>query len=303
MHNMHPLFIFLLFFLISLSALTLLVLGLLMIIERSIKFYEDIVFRRLKDTVKRNPDIGTKDRDGYYIFQEGNFTVKYMMAYSASAGKQKKISHIFMHRKLAGYEKKLKKFKRAVIKFWRYHKWGYLLQPRSLFPLLSLALLTYLAVFEPEDFKVNRFRWVISGILGIDKENVTVKPDGWVNITGHRITAVDKNYEDISYNVNLFDWFLFDDGYIIRDRGIVQDYDYGIAYYPVVYGENGRIDLNKDGVWIEGKLETSEVNWREDQGTGIRKDRVFGHDLVSFRDHKILIRDKEVRNYRYDSSR
>jgi hypothetical protein len=285
---MHPFLEFILFILLSLSGVVFCILSVLMVMRMVTKIYEGVMFEKLKYIIKRSPGIGLKDEDGNLVFKQGGFVLKYRLIALSSPAGEKKIEIIAREKKLWAYERNFDRVKKAFRDFWLYSKWINLLEPRFFFPLLLTLLIFYFSVFEPQDFKIQRVRWIISRILRVDMQSVAIAPHGQVAISGKRRTAVDKQVEPISYNVNLFDWFTFkDDGYIMRNRGT----DYGYANYSVIYDDNGKIDLKKEDKWIEGKFNLGEIKWKEPQGTGIREGKVLGHELDS-EDNKVLINDQ-----------
>jgi hypothetical protein len=291
--NMHQFFLFVLFILLFSSGFILFIFSMFMIIELATRIYEKIVSKKLKNIIKRNPNIGLKDKDGNFVFKQGRFILKYRVVDLSDNAGQKKTELIFVKIILLGYEKKLKNFKRNVRRFWIYRKWTYFFEPRAIFLLLLIFLISYFTMFEPEHAKVNRLRWIISKLLKVNKESVAIKPDGWVKISGQRLTAVDKKIEPVSYNINLLDWFSFKDaGYIYRNRGVVENTDYGYVYYTIIYEDNGKVSLKKDEKWIENNSDADAITWEEAQGTGIREGKVLGHDVLRSKDNNLLIKDK-----------
>ena len=141
-----------------------------------------------------------------------------------------------------------------------------------------MILSPYYLLFEPQADKEYRLEWLISKALRVRMEDVVIRPDGWIKILATRITAVDGQREPISFNVNLVKWLTFqDDGYIVRNRGVVEIYDNGDVVYPVQYYGSGSLLMKKDNEWISGKVNgIEEVTWKKAQGTGIRAGAVHG---------------------------
>jgi len=58
------------------------------------------------------------------------------------------------------------------------------------------------------------------------------------------------------------------------------------------FGDNGVINLEKDDKRIKIKSDSDGINWEEAQGTGIREEKIIGHDVLRSEDDKLLIKDK-----------
>ncbi len=285
---MYPFFLFILNHLLFLSGIVLCIFSIFIVVRLATTIFDKIVFKKLKNIISRAPNIGLKDEEGNFEFKQGRFTIRYRLIDLGDTKEQKKIEFIAMKRRLWGYEEKAQNFSKVVRNFWLYHEWINFFKPKVFFALFSIILIFYLTAYEPEYYKVARFRWLISRILRVNEKSVTVKPDGWVTIQAQRQTAVDRQIEPISYNVNLFDWITFrDDGYISRYKGR----DYGYSNYSVMYDDRGGIKLKKEGDWIEGELNKDRIDWKKPQGTGIREGKVLGHD-VKIPEDTILINDK-----------
>jgi hypothetical protein len=266
-----------LFSLLFLSGLVLFVFS----IEVVTRIYGKVIFDELKKRIKRNPMIGVEDRDGNLVLQKGRYTVKYRMVNSGAGSGQNTIKLVVMKIRLMGYEREINDFERGVRRFWVNREWAAFLVPKVFFLLFAVIAVLYFGLFESQSVKADQFGWIVSKILRMDKGRVSIKPNGWIMISGQRLTAVDKKFEDVSYNVNLLDWLMFkDSGYIVRDRGVVEGKDYGHVEYPVRYGDDGRIRLEKDGKWIRGNSDEDGMGmeWKKAQGTGIREGQVLGDE-------------------------
>ena len=283
-------FLFVSFISLFLGGVALLILSLIAIIELAIR-----IFEKLENIIKSSPNIGVRGDDGNFVFQKGRFTMKYRLVNPDGESGQKKIELVAMKTRLMGYEREINNFKMDIRRFWDR---GLIFSVSRLFLFLfPVILIFYLAVFEPDFVKINRLRGIISNMLNINREKVGMKSDGWVTISGERLTAVDKKREDVSYHVSLYDWLIGKDaGYIFRDRGVVQNHDYGHVIYPVSEN-NGNINMEKDGKLIHGRSDWfgTGMNWDNVQGTGIREGQVLGHDehdAVRQKNSKSLFEDK-----------
>ncbi|MDD5679888.1 MAG: hypothetical protein PHI59_01440 [Candidatus Omnitrophica bacterium] len=262
-------------------------------LELSIRIFDGIWHIKLSNIVKRNPAVGLEDKDGSFTYKQGAFTVRYRVISSSIAAQTGKVEIDYIKKDLQRYERRFIRFKRKVSKFWLYRRWTNFLKPAALFLLLLTILLPYYILFEPQTDKEYRLRWFISKALGVSMKDVVIGPDGWLIISATRITAGDEQNEPISFNVDLIKWLTFqDDIYVIRDRGVVENYDYGYVIYPVKYYGSGSLMLEKDGKWIEGTVYRGDkVIWEEAQGTGIRAGAVH-EQRVDLESDKILIHDK-----------
>lgn len=293
LNNVHPVFLFILFYLLYIFAIVFLICIIFAVLELSIRIFDGIWHIKLSNIVKRNPAVGLEDKDGSFTYKQGAFTVRYRVISSSIAAQTGKVEIDYIKKDLQRYERRFIRFKRKVSKFWLYRRWTNFLKPAALFLLLLTILLPYYILFEPQTDKEYRLRWFISKALGVSMKDVVIGPDGWLIISATRITAGDEQNEPISFNVDLIKWLTFqDDIYVIRDRGVVENYDYGYVIYPVKYYGSGSLMLEKDGKWIEGTVYRGDkVIWEEAQGTGIRAGAVH-EQRVDLESDKILIHDK-----------
>lgn len=294
LNNVHPFFLFILFCLLYIFAIVLLICIIFAALELSIRIFDGIWYIKLRDIIKRNPDVGLKDKDGSLTYKQGVFTVRYRVNTSNIDERFKKVKLDYIKKDLRRYERRFIRFKREVGKFWLYRKWRNFLKPAIRLLLLLTILLPYYILFESQADKEYRLRWFVSKVLRVGMEDVVIEPNGWIKVLATRIMAVDAQYEPISFNVDLVKWLTFqDDGYIIRNRGVVENYDYGYVVYLVKYNDGGSLLIEKEGKWIKGVVHRiDEATWEEAQGTGIRKGAVHGHrrDLES---REFLIQDKQ----------
>jgi len=250
-------------------------------VEAITRIYGKVIFDGLKKRIESNPTIGVEDKDGDFVLQKGRYTIKYRMVSLGDDPRRNTVKLIAMKIRLMGYEREINDFERGVRRSWVNREWAVFLAPKVFLLLLAVIAVLYFGLFESQAVKADQFGWIVSKILRMDKGRVAIKPNGWIMISGQRLTAVDKKLEDVSYNVNWFDWLTFkDSGYIIRDRGVVEGKDYGHTEYPVRYGDDGRIRLEKDGKWIRGDSDGDGMGmeWKKAQGTGIRKGHVLGDE-------------------------
>lgn len=293
LNSVHPLFLFILFCLLYIFAIVFLICIIFAALELSIRIFDGIWYIKLSNIIKRKPDVGLKDKDGSLTYKQGVFTVRYRVISSNIDERFEKVKIDYIKKDLRRYERRFIRFKRKVSKFWLYRKWINFLKPATLLLLLLTILLPYYILFEPQADKEYRLRWFISKVLRVGMEDVVIEPNGWIKVLATRIMATDEQYEPISFNVDLVKWLAFqDDGYIIRNRGVVENYDYGYVVYPVKYDESGSLLLEKEGKWIGGMVHgRDEVTWKEAQGTGIRAGAVHGH-LRDLESDEFLIQDK-----------
>jgi hypothetical protein len=266
-----------LFYLLYIFTIVFLALIVFEAFKLSIIIFDGIWHTKLRGIINKNPDIGLQDKDGNFTYKQGVFTVRYRVVSSNTDGSFKKAKIDYIKKDRYGYGRGFIRFEKKVDDFWRYRKWRNFLRPGMILFLLLIILFPYYLLFEPQADKEYRLEWLISKVLRVRTEDVVIRPDGWIKILATRITAVDRQREPISFNVNLVKWLTFqDDGYIARNRGVVENYDYGDVVYPVHYGISS-LFLEKDNGWVSGKLNgIEEVTWEEAQGTGIRAGAVHG---------------------------
>jgi hypothetical protein len=248
--------------------------------------FHKIRFVLFKKRIKKNPYIGKEDVDGTYLYEQGIYSIRYRIE-KQPEGKES-VEWICEKRRLSAYEEKIRRIKQGFFDLWRYQHWLVFFRPPILFLLLTSILLFYFGFIETQEAKVQRFKWIVASVAGVNPEQIEYIGDGWLEISTQRKTVVDRINEPIMYRFNPFRWlFSSEAGFISRWRGE----PYGSVTHPMVYNERGDVWINKEGIWQQGKIVGKEIEWNTAQGTGIRAGKVTGHEL-STKEDKLRIEDK-----------
>lgn len=289
---MYKFLLFLLFILLCLCMFILFAYSVFITIGLIMRIYEKVMSKKLEKMVRRNPDIGLKDKEGNFVFEYGRFSFIYKVIDSSDGTERKEIKPVFIERKLTNHERKIKSFKSSVRQFWSSDRWVDIFEPGALVPLLVIIVVLYCITLESEHSKDQRTRWIISHLLRIDEKNVMVKPDGLVTISAKRMNASDGSITPVSFDFNPGNLTSSKrDGYVILDKSATES-RYGYGKYPVTLDDSGNISVNRDGRWVTGKYTEDEIIWDEPQPVGAQGQYVRGHDLVRLNNGEILIKDK-----------
>ena len=243
-------------------------------------------FKSLRKKIKKNPALGKLDTDTVYLYREGLYVLKYRIMKDA-LGKED-VEWISQKRYLNSFEEWIKRISKNFFKFCHYQSWFIFLKPFSLvFAVISIFVF-YFGFVEARKTKIERFKWIIASVIQANPEQIEYIGDGWLQISSQRKTAVDKKREPIKYMFNPLRLF-FSGGqdFLTRWRGK----PFGYATHPIVYNEFGEVWIYKGGSWQSGRVNANTINWDTPQGTGIRKGKVTGHDIVS-ENSKLEIKDK-----------
>jgi len=289
---MYKFLLFLLFILLCLCMFILFAYSVFITIGLIMRIYEKVMSKKLEKMVRRNPDIGLKDKEDNFVFEYGRFSFIYKVIDSSDGTERKEIKPVFIERKLTNHERKIKSFKSGIRQFWSSDRWVDIFEPRALVPLLTIIVVLYCITLESEHSKVQRTRWIISHLLRIDEKNVMVKPDGLVTISAKRMNASDGSITPVSFDFNPGNLTSSKrNGYVILDKSATED-RYGYGKYPVTLDDNGNISVNRNGQWVTGKYTEDEIIWDEPQPVGAQGQYIRGHDLVRLNNGEILIKDK-----------
>jgi hypothetical protein len=237
-----------------------------------------LVYRKiweLQKKIKRNPLLGIKQNDNNYYYSENGYTLGYRIRESPAG--VKKMERVFLKRRLTFFEKNILDIRRILNKFFLYRRWGILFHPLVLFLLLSSMVIFYFGLVETEKTRAERLKLVVSSIIGASTDQIEYIGDGTLAISAQRKTAVDGISEPIKYTFNPWMWFFSaDEGVVTRWQNKTKKY----ISHPVVYNERGDVWINKEGAWRSGKINNDKtVAWDEPQGSGIRTNRVTGHEI------------------------
>jgi len=251
-----------------------------------IYLFQKIRFVTLEHKIKKNPYIGKEDSDGTYNYKQGSYSIRYRIV-KQGQGKES-VEWISQRRRLSAYGEGLKRIKHRFFKFRHYQGWLVFFHPPILFLVLFSILIFYFGLMETQETKIERYKWLVASIAGVDPGQIQYIGDGWLEIPAQRKTAVDKINEPVQYTFNPFRWlFSSEAGFVTRWRGE----PYGSATHPVVYNERGDVWINKENEWQHGNISANTIKWDIPQGTGIRARKVTGHE-ISTQDKELRIKDK-----------
>lgn len=248
--------------------------------------FHRIRFVILKKKIEKNPHLGNKDIDGTYDYKQGNYRIKYRIIKQPQG--QESIEWISERRRLSAYEERIKRIRQSLFNFWHYQGWLVFFRPPILFLLLTSILLFYFGLMESRKTKMERFKWIVASVAGVNSQEIQYIGDGWLEISTQRKTAVDRINEPVRYSFNPLRWlFSSEAGFVTRWR----ERPYYHATHPIVYNEKGEVWINKEGTWRHGRISGKTINWDVPQGTGIRAGKVTGHE-ISTEEQKLHISDE-----------
>lgn len=250
------------------------------------RLFHILKFKNLSNKIKKNPSLGKLDSDAIYLYREGLYALKYRIVKDAS-GKED-VEWISQKRYLNTYEEWTRRISKNLFKFWHYQGWLIFFRAPIVFLIIISAIIFYFGILETQKIKVARLKWVIAKATGASPEQIEYIDNGWLEINSERKTAADKKREPIKYKINPF-MFLFPRGesLIYRSRGE----PFGSITQPIVYNEFGDIWIYNKGSWQHGKISGNTISWLEPQGTGIRRDKVFGHETIK-KKKRLEVEDK-----------
>lgn len=242
---------------------------------------------RMKNKIRVRPFIGAREPDGTFQYKEGGITIRYAITAPKAPNRKDIPRWISVKIRTSFHANRLRKSADEFRDFWRYQKWLIFFRPSSLMILIFIGLIVYTGAVELQPGKGYLTRWFVSRATGISPSEIEYRGDGWIKIYGVRTTAVDREREPFSYNVNVFGWLVFNDaGSITRRR----DTEYGPVTHQLKYDEN-EVYLKKESIWRKGEIEKNRVKWDGPQGTGTRKGKIKSETVENTQD-KLKLRDR-----------
>ena len=166
--------------------------------------FNRIKIYRLKRKISKNPYLGIKEDADIYVYRQGSFIIKYKILNTDDKKVRKPLIEIIsIKHKLTESEiarKRMREFFRGIF---RYQRWVYLFRPPTLLLLILGIAILYFGVIEPYQNKVDRFRWIVAKVIGVELNNVEYK-GGLFTILGKRDIAYKKEdkVEYVSFTFN-----------------------------------------------------------------------------------------------------
>jgi len=227
----------------------------------------------LKRKIRRNPYLGIKDSEGTYVYRQGRDTVKYeILNRDESQGKKPSVKIISIKCRLTESESRRMRIKELFINLFRYRRWVCLFRPPILLPLILGVSILYFGVIEPYETKVNRFKWIIAKVIGIEPDRIEYR-GGLFEIFGKRRIAYKDDIEYVSLTFNPLNIFSSKAvGYVTR-----WNKDTGYITHPISYDEEGNVWIKYRNTWERGIISKNEVKWNNPQGTA--NWRISGHGI------------------------
>lgn len=243
-------------------------------------------FRSLRKKIKKNPSLGKLDIDATYLHREGLYALKYRLVKDASG--KVNVEWISQKRYFNTYEEWIRRIRKNFFKLWHYQKWFIFFRPPIFLLVIISVSIFYFGILETQKIKVERLKWIIAKATGASPKQIEYIGNGWLQITSERKTIVDRKTEPLKYKVNPFMFFFAKgESFVSRWRGKPFDY----TTHPIVYNEFGEVWIYKDGSWRSGKISANTINWDAPQGTGIRRDKVLGEEIVNKKE-RLKVKDK-----------
>jgi hypothetical protein len=179
------------------------------------------------------------------------------------------------------------RIRRAIFNFWHYQQWLVFFRPPILFLLLASAIIMYFGLFEAQNTKIGRFKWIVSQALGVKSSDIAYIGDGWLSFPIQRSTPIDVQKEKSTYTFNPFLWLFSSDAGVFKRQG-VKPYKYTITH-SVVYNIHGDVWASGSGGWRHGKIYGKELKWDVPLKAGPVK--VESHE-ISAKGKKLRLIDK-----------
>lgn len=238
---------------------------------------------RLKNKIKNNPSLGTKQGDNSYNYNEGGYTVNYRIKESASG---LTVEWLCFKRRLTFIEKKFLNIKRVWNKIFLYQRWTALLRPSVIIILLAGLTIFYLGIKDQPSQRIGRFKWIIAQVAGISPESIEYAGAGWFNISGQR-RSLSGEVESVKISFNFLSQFFSPDK---ADISFWSKRLKRYINYSVDVNDTGDIWLDKKNQQIHGRVLADKIVWDQPQRTGI-KAKVSGHQFT-VQDGKLNISDE-----------
>lgn len=245
-------------------------------------FYR-IRFATLKRKIRKNPYLGKEDIDGTYEYKRGSYHIRYRLVKKPDG--QTDIKWVSLKRRLNRYEIWINRVKEGFFDFWHYQKWLLFLRPSTFLFLLIAILLFYSEVMETQEIKINRYKWIVASLLGVNPQDIQYIGNGWIEVSGQRRRIQDNVSEPIRYSFNPLRWLFFSEGCFMRRwRGE----PFGYATHPLVYNERGDVWIHKDGTWKHGSIVGETIKWDIPVGSAM-----VSEQEKSIKDRKLEIIDEK----------
>ena len=247
---------------------------------------------RLKNKIEKSPYLGEKSLDGTYLYKEGRDRIRYRIAESNQAPAGKGVEWLKIGLRPSPFGEGARGLRRTFANFRHYQGWLNFLNPSTIITLVVIVLLLYFGLIERQRTRIERYRWIIAKVVGIRPEQVEYIGDGWVEVGAKRKTAVDRQYEPVTFRFNPIRWlFHRDAGYVDRWRGDTS------TTHKVSYNDAG-------DVWLEyekygeteqhGVIVGNEVRWDSPLGKAHRAEKISGEE-ISIKEGGISISDIQRR--------
>jgi len=241
----------------------------------------------LKRKIRRNPYLGIRDSEGTYLYSQGRDTIKYeILNMDESQGKKPPVKIISIKSRLTESEIARMRTKKIFTNFFRYRTWIYLFRPPIVLSLILGMSILYFGIIEPYETKVNRFKWIIAKVIGVEPDKIEYR-GGLFEIFGKRRIAYKNDIEYVSLAFNPLNIFSSKEiGYVTR-----WNKDTGYITNPISYDGGGNVWIKYKDTWEHGIISKDEVKWDNPQGTANWK--IFGHE-ISTKDKDLRIIDQKI---------
>jgi hypothetical protein len=246
--------------------------------------FDKIIIARLKKKVMAEPHIGMIDNDGTYVYRDDSYIVKYEILGERAEGTPVRI--ISIKHKISDLERKRKDAAKSLQQFFFHYGWISFFRPRTLLFFTLGAVIFYLGVIEPYRDKVNRFRWIVANVIGVNPKQLEYDA-GVFHLFGKREPAGKQSEEYITFSFSPFNLLLSKNtGYVSR-----WSKEAGYVTNPVSFDDSGNVWLGLGNDSLKhGFFSGDEVKW--DTFQAIDNGGISG-EKISNRDNTLYITDQE----------
>jgi len=244
-----------------------------------------LTISRLKNKIKNNPLIGTKQEDGSYYYKEKGYTISYRIR-EPTAG-VKPVEWLFVRCRLTTFEEKALNLRRAIDKFFLYQRWITLFRPSVVIVLCVSLIICYLGIKENSLRRMEHLKWIVAQITGINQGSIRYIGEGRFTITGER-SPRDKEAESVTISFNPLRWLFLSDNTAnvsLWSKKLNRYID-----YSVISNDKGDIWLGRKNRQIHGRVQGNQVIWDTPLKVGLGEETP-GHNIV-IEDGKLKIIDQ-----------
>lgn len=245
--------------------------------------FDHLKMFKLKKEIKNNPYIGDKDIDGIYVYTKGRYTIRYKVLNNLGKGPRARI--VSIRHKMTALEREKRNIKHLLKKIFYYQSWVNLFKSHIIISFALGTAILYFGVIEPYKVKVDRFRWIVAKVIGVDKDQVEYR-GGLVRIFAKRHPAYKEDAEQVYFTFNPLQIFSS------KFTGNVTRWskEAGYVTHQISYDSSDNIWMKLKGDWIHGVVLNNQVKW--DEPKEATRGGITGHKITG-KNKGLLIIDQK----------